>query len=133
MNMIPITILGCGAWGGTIAQALADEGHSIRSWGKFPEEIDQLNSTRIHSNISGLQFSESIKFTADLKEALYDAQIIIIAIPSQTVRNLISQIQPLVSGAMLIVNLSKGIEKSSLMTMSQVIHDEGDFDPQNIV
>ena len=133
MNSLPITIIGCGSWGGTIAQVLADEGHSIRSWGKFPEEIDQLNSTRIHPNISGLQFSESIKFTADLKEALYDARIIIIAIPSQTVRNLISQIQPLVSGEMLIVNLSKGIENSSLMTMSQVIHDEGNFDPQNII
>ena len=133
MNSIPITILGCGSWGGTIAQVLADEGHSIRSWGKFPEEIDQLNSTRKHPNISGLQFSESIKFTADLKEALYDARIIIIAIPSQTVRKLIRQIKSLVSGEIIIVNLSKGIENSSLMTMSQVIHDEGDFDPQNIV
>ena len=107
MNSLPITIIGCGSWGGTIAQVLADKGHSISSWSKFPEEIDQLNSTRKHPNISGLQFSESIQFTADIKEALYGARIIIIAIPSQTVRNLISQIQPFVSGEILIVNLSK--------------------------
>ena len=133
MNMIPITILGCGAWGGTIAQVLAKEGHSITSWGKSSEKIDQLNSTRKHPNISGLQFSESISFTYDINKALDHTQIIIIAVPSQTVRKLIRQIKSLVSGEVIIVNLSKGIENSSLMTMSQVIHDEGDFDPQNIV
>ncbi len=132
-SFLPVTIFGCGAWGGTIAHYLDQMGHSVTAWSKFPEEIDRLNSTRKHPHISGLQFSESIQFTTDIKEALSDAQIIIIAIPSQTVRKLISQIKSLSSSEIIIVNLSKGIENSSLMTMSQVIVVEGDFDPQNIV
>jgi len=133
MTSLPITILGCGAWGGTIAQYLDEMGHSVTAWSKFPEEINHLNSTRKHPFISDLVFPDSIRFSIDLHKSLADAGIVVIAVPSHSVRAVIKEINGHISDAVIIVNLSKGIENTTLMTMSQVIADEGKIEPGNIV
>ena len=133
MTGLPITMLGCGAWGGTIAHYLDQLGHSVTAWSKFPEEIDQLHSSRKHPFISDLVFPDSIRFTSDVHKSLTDARIIVIAIPSHSVRDLLKEVNGLISDAVIIVNLSKGIENNTMMTMSQVIADEGKIEPKNIV
>lgn len=128
-----ITVLGTGSWGGTIAQHLAGLGNSIIAWSKFPEEIRPLNETRTHPFVPGLIFSDSIRFTTNLEEAVSGTRVIIIAVPSHIVRPLMTSLRQTLQDHTLIVNLAKGIENDSLRTMSQVIHDAGEIPYDRIV
>lgn len=131
--MSNISILGTGSWGGTIAQHLAGLGHSVVAWSKFPEEIKELNSTRTHPLVPGLKFSDSIRFTMNLQDAVNHAEMVVIAVPSHIVRSLMESIAGVKTDKQTFVNLAKGIENDSLMTMSQVIQQVGVISPNRIV
>ncbi|MBC8216230.1 MAG: NAD(P)-dependent glycerol-3-phosphate dehydrogenase [Candidatus Marinimicrobia bacterium] len=128
-----ITVLGTGSWGGTIAQHLTGLGHSLTAWSKFPEEIQELKTTRTHPLVTGLIFSDSIRFTTNLREATKNAEVIVIAVPSHIVRSLMETLVGVEMNNLLYVNLAKGIENDSLMTMSQVIREAGRIPPDRIV
>ncbi|NQT97193.1 MAG: NAD(P)H-dependent glycerol-3-phosphate dehydrogenase [Candidatus Marinimicrobia bacterium] len=128
-----IVVLGCGSWGGTVAQLLAENEYKLKVWHKFPNELERMDKTRRHPFIPELVFSENIEFTGSLEYAIADTDLIIIAVPSHIVRTMISEISAYIPTDAIIVNLSKGIENDSLMTMSQVIHASGGIEYDRIV
>lgn len=128
-----ITVLGCGSWGGTMAVQLADLGHKVTCWHKFPEEIKEMEKTRNHPLVPGLRFPEKVSFTSDFSRAIPGATIIIVAVPSHIVRHVIPEILDYLSIDAIFVNLSKGIENDSLMTMSQVIRSVGNVSGNRVV
>ena len=128
-----IVVLGCGSWGGTVAQLLAENEYKLKVWHKFPDELERMDKTRRHPFIPELVFSEKIEFTGSLEYAIADTDLIIIAVPSHIVRTIISEISAYIPTDAIIVNLAKGIENDSLMTMSQVIHATGGIDYNRIV
>jgi len=128
-----ITVLGTGSWGGTIAQHLTGLGHSLTAWSKFPDEIHELETTRSHPLVPGLLFSDSIQFTTDLVKATRNAEVIVIAVPSHIVRPLMESLSNVNKENILYVNLAKGIENDTLMTMSQVIQEAGNVSTERIV
>jgi len=132
-NKSKIAILGCGSWGGTIAQMLADDGMNVTVWHKFPDELEQMETTRKHPFIPGLIFSPRVSFTLDLSEAVAAADIIVIAVPSHIVRLIMKDIKPLLAESTVIVNLAKGIENGTLLTMSQVICEVGNVKHNQVV
>lgn len=131
--MESISVIGAGTWGGTIAQALAQKGHPVTVWHKFPNEIEFMQTNRKHFILDRLVFDENIQFSDDFGKIVPAGDIIIIAVPSHIVRLILPEITPLVKADALMVNLAKGIENDSLMTMSQVIHEVGGFAPERIV
>jgi len=131
--MSNISILGTGSWGGTIAQHLAGLGHAVVAWSKFPEEIKELDSTRIHPLVPELRFSDSIRFTTNLQDAVNHAEMAVIAVPSHIVRSLMESIAGMKTEKQTYVNLAKGIENDSLMTMSQVIQEVGGISANRVV
>lgn len=128
-----IVVLGCGSWGGTVAQLLAENEYKLKVWHKFPDELERMDKTRRHPFIPELVFSENIEFTGSLEYAIADTDLIIIAVPSHIVRTIISEISAYIPNDAIIVNLAKGIENDSLMTMSQVIHSTGGIEYNRIV
>jgi len=128
-----ITVLGCGSWGGTMAVQLADLGNDVLCWHKFPDEIEEMEKTRNHTLVPGLTFSANVTFTSDYEIAIKDAKIIIVAVPSHIVRFVIPEIVKYLAEDAILVNLSKGIENDSLMTMSQVISSVGNIAKDRIV
>lgn len=128
-----ITVLGCGSWGGTISQYLISRGFKVKTWHKFVDEVKEMLATRRHSLITDLELDESLIITTDLTKALADSKIIIVAVPSHIVREIIAEVDPLLQDGTIIVNLAKGIENDSLQTMSQVIADSSSITVDNIV
>lgn len=128
-----ITVLGCGSWGGTMAVQLADSGYDVLCWHKFPDELEEMERTRNHLLVPGLVFPGRVTFTGDIKTAVSDAQIIIVAVPSHIVRHIIPDIIPWIGEKAMIVNLSKGIENDTLMTMSQVVASVGNIPVDRII
>ena len=127
------TVLGCGSWGGTISQYLTTRGYAVKTWHKFEDEVAQMLENRKHPLLPDLTLDESIKITSDLVESLVDAEILIVAVPSHIVRSVITEIDDYLLKNVIIVNLSKGIENDSLMTMSQVIAESCIVSKDNIV
>ncbi|MFL3005617.1 MAG: NAD(P)H-dependent glycerol-3-phosphate dehydrogenase [Candidatus Neomarinimicrobiota bacterium] len=121
--MDPISFLGCGSWGGALGDVLARKGVPVIFWHRNPNTIDQIQKSRKHYLIKDLEFSKNVDFTNDIKYAINSSSIVVLAIPSQSIRKLLIENNSIFNDKKMIVTVSKGIEVDSLMTMSEVIND----------
>ena len=128
-----VTILGCGTWGSTVAQLLAEKGVTVTAWQRHEDKAVAMARTRKHPHLSDLEFNENIVFTADLNDALKSGDIIVLATPSHSIRELIRRVENGMKDQSIIVNLAKGIDLNSLMTMSQLIQAETAIGSDQIV
>lgn len=122
--MAKLTVFGAGAWGSTMAQVLSDAGNEVLLWGRSLEVIDEINS--LHTNHKYLDahiLPEAIKATTNLDEAFDFSRIYVLAIPAQQLRQTLQEWKPRFSSDPIIVSTLKGIEISSQMRMTEVIHD----------
>ena len=118
-----IGVIGAGTWGIALARMLTNSGHNVAVWSAIESEIDELSASRAHKNLPGMVIPEATEFTKDLGYAA-DADIILMAVPSPFVRATTKRIAPYVKDGQIIVDVAKGIEKETLFTMTEVIHDE---------
>jgi len=117
-----ISVLGAGAWGATIANHLAKHGNDVLVWAFSPDELAILNMGK-HPNLESLVFDEKVKFSNDIKEVVNFAnEIVVLAVPSFAIRQTLKQVKEEIKNKV-IVNLTKGIEKETLLTPSQVIKE----------
>ncbi len=123
--MKKITVLGAGTWGCALAAMLKKEnGHDIWIWSAFPEELCALAQSKKHPNLEGMEFPDGINLEADITTACKGADFIIFAVPSPYVRETAKKIASVISDKTIIVDVAKGLEKGSGMTLCQVIEDE---------
>ena len=127
--MANIGVLGAGTWGTALARMLAVNGHNVTMWSALPQELIELKNTRKHKNLPGCTLPESISYTPDLHEICQGRDILLFAVPSPYVRTTARACLPHLAPFQVIVDVAKGIEAGSLMTMSQVIQSEVDSQP----
>ena len=115
-------VMGAGSWGTTFAQVLCDAGSDVVLWCRRPEVADAINLTRCNPGyLPGFALPGALRATADPAEALADADIVVLAVPSQTLRQNLAGWVTLVPPAALLVSLMKGIELDTGKRMSEVI------------
>lgn len=123
--MHKIGILGAGTWGTALGILLADNGHDVTLWTKIENEAKALEQSRDNlKNLPGATLSEQIKITLNLKEACIDKDIIVMAVASPYVRTISKEAAPYIKEGQIIVNVSKGIEDGTLLTLADVIKEE---------
>ena len=118
-----VVILGAGTWGTALANLLASKGVDITLYTRFEEECRIYSTTRRHPHLPGAIIDEKIYITWDIKEALKDKDVVLIATPSLYVRETMERIKHLVNKDQIFITVSKGIEKDTMMTMSEIIED----------
>ena len=118
-----ITVLGSGTWGIALSRTLCMNGHEVTVWSKFPDEAQRLRESRTAPNLPGVRIPESIRFTTDPAEAMREPECILVVVPSVYVRDTVRLIAPHVHGDPLWINASKGIERGTLMLLSEVVED----------
>jgi len=122
--MHPICILGAGSWGTAQAILLGSSGHYVTLWGREQDGIDQIKSCGENQRfLPGVAIPESVHITSDISEAVKPASIIILAVPAQTVRQVLIGIADILPPDALIINTAKGLELENGMRMSQVAAD----------
>ncbi len=126
--MIKIGVLGAGTWGIALSRMLENSGHNVEVWSALPSEIDELNSTHKQKNLPNIQIPMSIKFTKSIKEVCTKKDILLFAIPSVFVRETVREARDYIQDGQIIVDVAKGIEKDSLLTMTNVIREELNVD-----
>ncbi|MCI7790964.1 MAG: NAD(P)H-dependent glycerol-3-phosphate dehydrogenase [Lachnospiraceae bacterium] len=123
--MANIGIIGAGSWGIALSVLLHNNGHKITVWSILEDEIMMLNTEHEHKDkLPGVKLPEDMVFTTDLKAAIEGKDILVLAVPSPFTRSTSHNMKKYVSEGQIIVNVAKGIEEKSLMTLSQIIKEE---------
>lgn len=123
--MAKISIISAGSWGTALALLLYNNGHQVTVCSENEEEIRMLQEKREHlTKLPGVPLPEKMEFTTDMERALSDRDLLVMAKASPYVRSTSRRIAPLIRKRQLIVNVAKGIEADTLMTMSDIISEE---------
>jgi len=123
--MPKVAVIGTTAWGMTLGVVLAHKGLDVRLWARTEEEAERLRKKGPDSRqMQGVTFPPQISITSSAKEALSRATAVILAVPSQTMRQNIVSIRDHLRESMLIISAAKGLEIGSNKRMTQVITDE---------
>ncbi len=122
--MIKTGILGAGTWGMALARMLCLNGHEVTVWSALPEEIDYFAKTRRHPNLPGMVIPDEVIFTKETEIVCKDKDILVFAVPSTYVRETAKSASKYIPDGQVIVDVAKGIEPSTLFTMTEVIADE---------
>ncbi len=123
--MANIGVIGAGSWGIALSVLLSNNGHDVKVWSIIEDEIKMLQENHEHKDkLPGVILSEKITYTTDLKDAVDGKDLLVMAVPSPFVRKTAASLKPLVSDGQIIVNVAKGIEETTLMTLSQIIEEE---------
>jgi len=129
--MTRIAVMGSGSWGTAFAMVLADAGGEVTIWGRDEQVIDQINGEHVNSRYHpDIRLADSIGATVDPQRALAGADLVVLAVPAQSLRgNLTAWTLP---PRAVLVSLMKGIEIGTSLRMSQVIADATGADPDRI-
>lgn len=122
--MASIGVIGAGTWGTALSLMLCQNGHQVMVWSAIETEIEEMERTRLHKNLPDVTIPKRIRLTADLREAMAEKDILVLAVPSVFIRSTAARMREYLRYGQIVINVSKGIEESSLKTMSQVIEEE---------
>ena len=131
--MSRVAVLGTGSWGTAFAATMADAGSDVVMWGRRQEVVDQVNEGVNAAYLPGVPLPQGVRATSDPVHALDGADIVVLAVPSQTLRANLVQWRPLLPPDAAVVSLMKGIELGTTMRMSEVIAEVGDVPAERIV
>ncbi|MCK5071114.1 MAG: NAD(P)-dependent glycerol-3-phosphate dehydrogenase [Desulfocapsa sp.] len=119
-----VAVIGAGSWGTAIAGVLAAKGQRTVLWGHNEEHVTALINERENKKyLPGFEFPESLTIEIDLKEAATGADVVCMVVPSHGYRTVFEKLIPYLKTGASIVSAVKGIENSTLMTMTQVMKD----------
>jgi len=119
---VKAAVLGAGSWGTTFAQVLCDAGMPAVLWARDPSVAASI--TAGHQNpkyLSGIALPSTLTATTDPAAALAGADLVVFAVPAQTLRSCLASWAPLIPPGALLVSLLKGIEHGTCKRMSEVI------------
>ncbi|YAL82395.1 NAD(P)H-dependent glycerol-3-phosphate dehydrogenase [Dermacoccaceae bacterium W4C1] len=129
-----VAVYGSGSWGTAFAGILADAGAQVTLWARRAEVVEEINTTGCNSGyLPELQLPQTVRATLDPMEAGRDADIVVLAVPSQSLRDNLEQWGSAFAPSAPVVSLMKGIELGTGLRMSQVISEVAQVDPHRVV
>lgn len=123
--MAKIGVIGAGSWGTALSLLMYNNGHQVTIWSIMESEVEMLRTKRQHeSKLPGVILPDDIEVTGNLKEAMEDKDVLILAVPSPFTRSTSRMMKEYLIKGQKIVNVAKGIEEGTLMTLSEIIEEE---------
>ncbi len=119
--MSNIGILGAGSWGTALAKNLLCGGHAVTLYSALPAEIAQIAATHTHKNLPGMTVPDTLYLTEDIESAVKGKEVVVFAVASPYTRSTAEATAPFLKDGQIVVNVSKGLEPSTLMTQAEII------------
>jgi glycerol-3-phosphate dehydrogenase (NAD(P)+) len=120
-----VAVLGSGSWGTTFAKILADGGSDVALWARRPEVAKEISESKRNSDyLPGVNLPRTLWSSHVVEEVLDGTEMVFVAIPSQTLRDNLRSIRPLIPANATVISLMKGVEKGTKFRMSEVISQE---------
>ncbi len=123
--MANISVLGAGGWGLGLALLLNNNGHNVTVWSALKDEVAMLQKDREHKRcLPGVRLPDSITISGDTENVISGADVLVLAVASPYTRSTAKQIAPFVKEGQIIVNVAKGVEEHTLLTLCQIVEEE---------
>ena len=123
--MAKISVIGSGGWGIALTILLYKNGHDLTIWSFDKREAEELKTTRENkTKLPNILIPEDIKVTDNLKEAVDNKDVLILAVPSKAIRSVSKSLKDIIKDNQIIVNVAKGLEEDTLKTMTDIIEEE---------
>lgn len=123
--MANVGLLGAGSWGTALSVLLHDNGHNVTIWSIDEREVKMLNEKREHElKLPGVKLADDMVITGDMESTIRGKDFLVLAVPSPFTRETARKMRPFVAEGQIIVDVAKGIEESTLMTLSRQIEQE---------
>lgn len=123
--MANISVLGAGSWGLGLALLLNNNGHNVTVWSVLNDEVVMLQTEREHKRcLPGVRIPDSITISGDTANVINNADVLVLAVASPYTRSTAKLIAPFVKEGQIIVNVAKGIEEHTLLTLCQIVEEE---------
>ena len=125
MSIRRVAIIGAGGWGTALAVHVSSVGHETSLWARDPSLAEDIRVRRANAvYLPDVLFPPSLNVTADLADALRDAELVIAALPSHGTRAILRRAAPLIGRHAVLVSATKGLERETLLRMSEVAAQE---------
>mgnify|MGYP000336867481 CR=1 FL=1 len=122
--MANVSIIGAGSWGTALAFLLHENGHQVTEWSAFEKEAESLRTEHRLKTLPDLVLPDDMEFTSDLERAMKEKDLLVVAVPSIYVRETARKMKPFLKEGQLVVNVAKGIEEATLMTLTDILEEE---------
>jgi glycerol-3-phosphate dehydrogenase (NAD(P)+) len=119
---VNIAFLGAGRWGCTLAMILDRRGHEVRMWEFNPQRLATLKTTRLVPDLpETARLPDSVVLTDQLTEAMDSAGCVVLALPTQTLRQNLARLPGVMAGSPILLSVMKGIEIGTRLRVSEII------------
>jgi len=133
MSTGKVAVFGAGSWGTAFSIVLADGGNDVTMWARREEVASAINDERENPEyLPGVELPSAVSATHDVEKAAHDADIVVLATPSQTLRDNLVEWAPHLDQQAVLVSLMKGVELGTLKRMSEVIAEVTGAGPERI-
>ncbi|MBE0475756.1 MAG: NAD(P)-dependent glycerol-3-phosphate dehydrogenase [Coriobacteriia bacterium] len=120
-----VAVVGAGSWGTAVAWMLGGKGHDVRLWARRPETAEAIEAERRNPRyLTDVLLPETVGAYSDLARATSGAELVVIVTPSHGVREAAGALRPLLSSEVPVVSLAKGLERGTLLRMTEVLAEE---------
>lgn len=124
-NDVPVAVVGSGGFGTCLGFILAKNGLEARQWCRNPDYAQTISNTRENPKyLPGIKIPLNVWITSNLQDAVQGAEVVIVAVPSQHVRETVRSFRPFLEPGAKVLNVAKGIEHDTYKRMSEVLTDE---------
>ncbi|MGV1008849.1 MAG: NAD(P)H-dependent glycerol-3-phosphate dehydrogenase [Dermatophilaceae bacterium] len=130
--MTRTAVMGSGSWGTAFAAMLADAGNDVLVWGRRQSLVDQISRGTNEDYLPGIPLPTGVHATTDVEAALADRELVVLAVPSQSLRENLTGWAPLLEPEATLLSLMKGVELGTTLRMSQVIAEVTGAPPERI-
>ena len=122
--MKQIAVIGAGSWGTALSVIAARAGHVVRLWSRNEDVVIAINRQHVNTaHLKSCSIPANVRATADLGDALEDAQLLVLALPSHATRELLTRMLPFLQPQMIFVSATKGIEIESGKRVSEIVDE----------
>ena len=123
--MPEVTVIGTTSWGTTLAVIMAQQGFGVALWARSEDEARTISAARENRpRLPGIPFPPSLTVSSSLQEALERTTLVVLAVPSQSMRENVRRLAPFLAPGCIVMSVAKGLELGSALRMSQVIQEE---------
>ena len=131
--MTRVGVFGAGSWGTAFSLVLADAGHDVTLWGRRPGLCSTINDRHENTDyLPGVELPGGVRATPDPAETAESAELVVLAVPSQTLRDNLTAWTALLPAEAVLLSLMKGVELGTLKRMSEVIAEVSGAGPERI-
>ena len=128
-----VAVMGAGSWGTTFTKILADAGSTVRVWARREKVVEDINVHHMNPDyLPDTPLLPTISAASNPAEVLDGAELVVLAVPSQTLRDNLAAWAPHIDPRVTVVSLMKGVELGTTKRMSEVIHEVGKVESDRI-